>query len=71
MDSRVTGVRGCDLGYEEHDGFRYCFVHFDFRPPGSSHSWCDRAPSLPVMMPDETRHEMRTEFMHHRPIGDA
>lgn len=43
--TRIDAVaQPCDLGYEEHDGARYCFEHGGFLEPGVRGWRCDRAP---------------------------
>lgn len=41
----VTTSDPCRLGYEEHDGSRYCFAHAGFTVAGSRSLLCDRAMS--------------------------
>lgn len=34
-DDIITESQPCRLGYQEYDGTRYCFEHWDFIQPGS------------------------------------
>lgn len=36
-------IQPCRLGYEEHDGARYCFEHGGFLEAGITSRRCDRA----------------------------
>ena len=43
--TRIDTVdQACRLGYEEHDGARYCHEHGGFLEPGVRGQCCDRAP---------------------------
>lgn len=52
----------CRLGYEEHDGARYCFEHGGFLEAGvQSRLRCDRAWMCPLCAFDAARFEPRPE----------
>jgi hypothetical protein len=64
----TDSLRGCEFGYEEHDGSRYCFAHAGFRIAGVPHSWCDRAPA-PDRQADVTHHD-HSQCQPQPPTGD-
>lgn len=45
----MSDMTACRLGYEEHDGARYCFEHGDFLVAGLRTQRCASAPALPQL----------------------
>ena len=45
-------IEPCRLGYQEHDGARYCFAHGGFLEAGVQSCHCNRVLTTPTAQPD-------------------